>query len=238
MCWDILYIENRNCPSLPNEIRDKPDICPKQHTFHNAYKLHRLPSLTFKTRETAFSVLNKDSVCEKRHSNPGWDPNHERYGEIETIETSPLRMLTFLTNFLVMTRWTSHTTQDLVPRVELGQLNVIFSQTSYKPAAAKSSSIPHLLQTLLLFSVHRTDQTCRCDFGPSDSTEINLYYHWLYLGTIFLSCLFLPWTHDRKFPSFDNHWLNLPHSIAYSAFQHHKVTISKNMNKIKTKYTL
>ncbi len=131
---------NRSCPSLPNEIRDKPDICPTQRTFHNAYKLHCLPSLTLKLEKQQFQSSTRTVCAKKRHSNPGWDPNHERYGEIETIETSPLRMLTFLTNFLVMTRWTSHTIQDLVPRVELGQLNVIFSQTSYKPAAAKSSS--------------------------------------------------------------------------------------------------
>jgi hypothetical protein len=45
-----------------------------------------------------------------------------------------------------------------------------FCQTSDKPAAANGSFGSHPLQTLLLFSIHRTEQICKSDFGSSNST--------------------------------------------------------------------
>jgi hypothetical protein len=84
-------------PAYQTRIRDKIDIHPTKRTFHNAYQLLCLPSLTSKTRETAFQVLNRtvwtNNTALKSMLRP--DPNCERCAEVETFEH-----LTSLTTYL------------------------------------------------------------------------------------------------------------------------------------------
>jgi hypothetical protein len=63
-------------------IRDRKAIHPYLCSFNNTYHLHRLPSLTSKTGETAFQILNKTVWT----NNKAWpDSNCECCGRVENM---------------------------------------------------------------------------------------------------------------------------------------------------------
>jgi hypothetical protein len=59
LCGEILDDEIGIAPAYQTRTRDNIHIRPTQRTFHNAYQVLRPPSLTYKTRETPFQVLNR-----------------------------------------------------------------------------------------------------------------------------------------------------------------------------------
>jgi hypothetical protein len=121
-------------PAYHTRIRDGLAVRPSQRDFTNAYDILRLPSITSKTRETAFQILNRtiwtNNKAFKSRMRP--DPYCERCKEVETMEhllcvceyyAEPLwnklaEGLTMLLNDVSM---------DRVPRIELGQINIIFN---------------------------------------------------------------------------------------------------------------
>ncbi len=121
-------------PSYHTRIRDGLAIRPSQRDFTNAYNIIRLPTITSKTRETAFQILNHtiwmNNKAFKSRMRP--DPYCDRCKKVETMEhllceceyySEPLwsklsEGLTMLLNEVSM---------DRVPRIELGQTNIIFN---------------------------------------------------------------------------------------------------------------
>jgi hypothetical protein len=147
---EILDNEIGVAPSYRTRIRDRLAVRPSQRDFTNAYTILRLPLITSKTRETAFQILNRTIwTNNKAHkSRMRADPNCERCKKVETMEHllcecehySELlwdKLASSLTSLL------NKLSGDQVPRIELGQTNVIFN-------------IPH--QSLLL---HIKDRTTR-----------------------------------------------------------------------------
>jgi hypothetical protein len=59
LCREILDNEIGIAPTYQTRTRDNLHIRPTKRTFCNAYQVLRLPSLTYKTRETPFHVLNR-----------------------------------------------------------------------------------------------------------------------------------------------------------------------------------
>ncbi len=59
LCRSILDDYIRVAPAYQTRARDNVYIRPTIHTFNNAYQLLRLLSLTSKTKETAFQILNR-----------------------------------------------------------------------------------------------------------------------------------------------------------------------------------
>jgi hypothetical protein len=57
-CPEILDTSTGVAPAYRTRIRDGIAIRPSQRAFNNAYDLLRLPTITSKTREMAFQVLN------------------------------------------------------------------------------------------------------------------------------------------------------------------------------------
>jgi hypothetical protein len=123
-------------PSYHTRIRDGLAVRPSQQDFTNAYNILRLPTITSKTRETAFQILNctiwTNNKAFKSRLRP--DPYCERCKKVETMEhllceceyySEPLwnklaEGLTMLLNDI---------STDRVPRIELGQTNIIFNLT-------------------------------------------------------------------------------------------------------------
>ena len=107
---------------------------PTRRIFNNAYHLLRLPSITSKTRETAFQVLNRTIWTNNKAFKSGMrdDPNCDRCGRVETMEHL-LSECEFYSEPLwdrlgnVMTQYLNIGALDLVPRVDLGQHNIIFN---------------------------------------------------------------------------------------------------------------
>ncbi len=121
-------------PAYHTRIRDNLAVRPRQRDFTNAYNILRLPTITSKTRETAFQILNRTIWTNNKafKSRMRLDPNCERCNKVETMErllceceyySKPLwsklaEGLTMLLNDI---------SSDRVPRVELGQTNIIFN---------------------------------------------------------------------------------------------------------------
>jgi hypothetical protein len=120
-------------PSYQTRIRDGLAVRPSQRDFTNSYSILRLPTITSKTRETAFQILRTiwtNNKAYKSRMRP--DPYCERCKKVETMEhllcecefySEPLwgklaESLTMLLNDISI---------DDVPRVELGQTNIIFN---------------------------------------------------------------------------------------------------------------
>ncbi len=121
-------------PAYHTRIRDDLAVRPSQRDFTNAYSILRLPTITSKTRETAFQILNRtiwtNNKAFKSRLRP--DPYCERCKKVETMEhllceceyySEPLwnklaEGLTMLLNDI---------STDRVPRIELGQTNIIFN---------------------------------------------------------------------------------------------------------------
>jgi hypothetical protein len=102
--------------------------------FNNAYHVLRLPALTSKTLETAFQILNRtiwtNNKAYKSRMRP--DPNCERCEKTETLE----HLLCVCENYseplwsklaIAWTRLFNDITPEAVPRVDLGQINVIYN---------------------------------------------------------------------------------------------------------------
>jgi hypothetical protein len=147
---EILDTEIGVAPSYRTRIRDGLAVRPSQRDFTNAYTILRLPLITSKTRETAFQILNRTIwTNNKAHkSRLRGDPYCERCKKIETMEhllseceyySEPLwgKLAESLTMLL------RNSSNEEVPRLEIGQINVIFN-------------IPH--QSLLL---HIKDKASR-----------------------------------------------------------------------------
>ncbi len=121
-------------PAYQTRIRDGLAVRPSQRDFTNAYNILHLPMITSKTRETAFQILNCTIWTNNKayKSRMRQDPNCDRCGKMETMEhllcecefySEPLwgklaESLTMLLNDI---------STDDVPRVELGQTNIIFN---------------------------------------------------------------------------------------------------------------
>ncbi len=121
-------------PAYHSRIWDNLTVRPSQWDFTNAYSILRLPTLTSKTGETAFQILNCTIWTNNKafKSRMRLDPNCELCSKVETMEhllcecehySEPLwsklaEGLTMLFNDI---------SNDRVPRVELGQTNIIFN---------------------------------------------------------------------------------------------------------------
>ncbi len=121
-------------PSYHTRIRGGLAVRPSQRDFTNAYNILRLPTITSKTRETAFQILNHtiwtNNKAFKSRMRP--DPNCERCKKVETMEhllceceyySEPLwnKLADGLTMLL------NDVSTDGVPWIELGQTNIIFN---------------------------------------------------------------------------------------------------------------
>ncbi len=121
-------------PAYRTRIRDDIAVRPTQRMFTNAYHVLRLPALTSKTRETSFQILNRtiwtNNKAYKSRMRP--DPNCERCGKTETME----HLLCECENYSELlwsklaeswTRLFNDISHEEVPRVDLGQTNVIYN---------------------------------------------------------------------------------------------------------------
>jgi hypothetical protein len=121
-------------PAYRTRIRDNIAIRPSQRVFNNAYHVLQLPAIKSKTRETAFQILNRtiwtNNKAHKSRMRP--DPNCDRCGKPETMEhllcecekySEPLwgKLADALTQLF------NDISPDDVPRVDLGQTNIIFN---------------------------------------------------------------------------------------------------------------
>jgi hypothetical protein len=121
-------------PAYQTRIRDGLAVRTSQRDFTNAYNILRLPTITSKTRETAFQILNRtiwtNNKAFKSRLRP--DPQCERCKKVETMEhllcecdhySEPLwnKLAESLTKLL------NDASEGEVPRVELGQTNIIFN---------------------------------------------------------------------------------------------------------------
>jgi hypothetical protein len=121
-------------PAYHTRIRDGLAVRPSQRDFTNAYGILRLPTITSKTRETAFQILNRTVWTNNKAFKSRMRPNPycERCKEVETMEhllcvcehyAEPLwnKLADGLTMLL------NEVSMDRVPRIELGQINIIFN---------------------------------------------------------------------------------------------------------------
>jgi hypothetical protein len=131
---EILDVAIGVAPAYHTRIRDGLAVRPSQRDFTNAYGILRLPAITSKTRETAFQILNRtiwtNNKAFKSRMRP--DPYCDRCQEVETMEhllcvceyyAEPLwnKLAGGLTMLL------NEVSTDRVPRIELGQINIIFN---------------------------------------------------------------------------------------------------------------
>jgi hypothetical protein len=121
-------------PAYHTRIRDGLAVRPSQRDFTNAYNIIRLPAITSKTRETAFQILNRtiwtNNKAFKSRMRP--DPHCERCKKVETIEHLLCKCEYYLEplwNKLAegLTILLNDVSTDRVPRIELGQTNIIFN---------------------------------------------------------------------------------------------------------------
>jgi hypothetical protein len=134
LCRGILDDEIGVAPAYHTRARDNIHIRPTIQTFQNAFQLIRLPSLTSKTRETAFQVLNRtiwtNNKAFKSHMRD--NPNCERCGLTETMEHALCECLYYAQLLWiklgdVITKYLNSISTDYVPKVEYSQLNIIFN---------------------------------------------------------------------------------------------------------------
>jgi hypothetical protein len=107
-------------------------IRPTIPTFRNAYQLLCLPSLTSKTKETAFQVHNRTVWTNNKAFKPKMRNNHdcERCGGIETMEhvlceCLHYSQLLWIRLGEIIMRYLNLICPQHVPRGEYSQLNVI-----------------------------------------------------------------------------------------------------------------
>jgi hypothetical protein len=131
---EILDTDIGVAPAYQTRIRDGLAVRPSQRDFTNAYNILRLPTITSKTRETAFQILNRtiwtNNKAYKSRLRP--DPYCERCKRVETMEHLLCECEYYsepLWNKLAesLTRLLNDVSLDEVPRVELGQTNIIFN---------------------------------------------------------------------------------------------------------------
>jgi hypothetical protein len=134
LCRNILDAEIRVAPAYHTRIRDNIQIRPTTQIFNNAFHLLRLPSLTSKTRETAFQILNRTTWTNNKafKSRMRDNPNCERCGNPETMEHMVCECLHYAQPLWiklgqVITKYLNLISIDHVPRVEYSQLNIIFN---------------------------------------------------------------------------------------------------------------
>jgi hypothetical protein len=134
LCRNILDSEIRVAPAYYTRIRDNIQIRPTTQIFNNAFHLLRLPSLTSKTRETAFQILNRTIWTNNKafKSRMRDNPNCERCGNPETMEHMLCECLYYAQPLWiklgeVITKYLNSISTDHVPRVEYSQLNIIFN---------------------------------------------------------------------------------------------------------------
>jgi hypothetical protein len=133
-CRELLDTSIGVAPANRTRIRDNLAVRLTQRMFNSAYHVLRLPALTSKTRETAFQILNRtiwtNNKASKSRMRP--DPNCDRCGKTETME----HLLCECENYLeplwnkLADSWTRQfnaISLEAVPRVELGQTNVIYN---------------------------------------------------------------------------------------------------------------
>jgi hypothetical protein len=133
-CRDLLDESIGMAPAYQTRIRDGIAIRPGQRAFTNAYNLLRLPLIASKTRETAFQILNRTTWTNNKafKSRMRPDPNCDRCGKTETLEHL-LCECEFYSECLwnrladILTTYYSETSVTYVPRVDLGQTNIIFN---------------------------------------------------------------------------------------------------------------
>jgi hypothetical protein len=113
--------------------RDNVHIRPTVQTFNNAYQLLCLPTLTSKTRETAFQVLNRTGWTNNKafKSCMRNDANCERCGLTEMMEHTLCECLYYAQLLWVrlgdvITKYLNSISTEYVPKVEYSQLNIIY----------------------------------------------------------------------------------------------------------------
>ncbi len=133
-CRDLLDESIGVAPAYQTRIRDGIAICPGQRTFNSAYNLLHLPLITSKTRETAFQILYGTTWTNNKafKSRIRGDPNCDRCGETETMEHLLCECEYYsecLWNRLaeILTIYYNDISTTYVPRVDLGQTNIIFN---------------------------------------------------------------------------------------------------------------
>jgi hypothetical protein len=133
-CRDLLDKSIRVAPAYQTRIRDGIAIRPSQRAFTNAYNLLRLPLITSKTREMAFQILNRTTWTNNKafKSRMRLDPNCDRCGKTETMEHLLCECEYYsecLWNRLaeILTIYYNDISMTYVPRVDLGQTNIIFN---------------------------------------------------------------------------------------------------------------
>jgi hypothetical protein len=134
LCRSTLDAEIGVAPAYHTRTRDNIHIRPTLQTFNNAFHLLRLPSLTSKTRETAFQVLNRTVWTNNKafKSRLRDNPNCERCGLLETMEHMLCECLYYAQLLWirlgeVITKYLNTVSTDYVPKVEYSQLNIIFN---------------------------------------------------------------------------------------------------------------
>jgi hypothetical protein len=134
LCRSILDDEIKVAPAYHTRIRDNIQIRPTLQIFNNAFHLLRLSSLTSKTRETAFQILNRTVWTNNKafKSRMRDNPNCERCGHPETMEHMICECLYYAQPLWIklgetVTKYLNSVSTDHVPRVEHSQLNIIFN---------------------------------------------------------------------------------------------------------------
>ncbi len=133
-CREILDTSIGVAPAFRTRIRDNLAVRLTKRMFNNAYHVLRLPALTSKTRETAFQILNRtiwtNNKAFKSRMRP--TPTCDRCERTETME----HLLCECENYSIplwtkladsWTRLFNDNSLEPVPRVELGQTNVIYN---------------------------------------------------------------------------------------------------------------
>jgi hypothetical protein len=134
LCRSILDDEIGVAPAYHTRARDDVQIRPTVQTFNNAFQLLRLPSLTSKTREIAFQVLNRtvwtnNKAFKSRMRN---DQKCERCGITETMEHTLCECLYYVQLLWVrlgnvLTKYMNSISTEYVLKVEYSQLNIIYN---------------------------------------------------------------------------------------------------------------
>ncbi len=134
LCRSTLDAEIGVAPAYHTRTRDDIHIRPTLQTFNNAFHLLRLPSLTSKSRETAFQILNRTVWTNNKafKSRMRDNPNCERCGLTETMEHMLCECLYYAQLLWiklreVITAYLNTVSTDYVPKVEYSQLNIIFN---------------------------------------------------------------------------------------------------------------
>ncbi len=134
LCRSILDAEIGVALAYHTRARDNVHIRPTTQTFNNAFQLLRLPSLTSKTRETAFQVLNRTVWTNNKafKSRMRDNLNCERCGITETMEHTLCECLQYAQLIWiklgdVVTIYLNSISTDYVSKVEYSQLKIIFN---------------------------------------------------------------------------------------------------------------